>query len=211
MIKSLLLLFCLCSYTQSFSQEIHFKTKVTASPYVYIDRDTVEIKVFKYYITKLQLWKQQQLVYTDKRGAFLIDGLSDATYYLANKKNYDSLSFTLGIDSAIQRKGALGKDLDPTNGMYWAWQSGYIHFKLETHSLSNQPLQLHIGGYAYPFNTLQQLGFKVTNTKNNSLQFDLSQFLQHINSQKVYKIMSPCAEAVTISAIIAQSFSVVNE
>ena len=117
MIKSLLLLFCLCSYTQSFSQEIHFKTKVTASPYVYIDRDTVEIKVFKYYITKLQLWKQQQLVYTDKRGAFLIDGLSDATYYLANKKNYDSLSFTLGIDSAIQRKGALGKDLDPTNGL----------------------------------------------------------------------------------------------
>jgi hypothetical protein len=171
----------------------------------------VEIKVLKYYITKLQLWKQQQLVYTDQRGAFLIDGLSDATYYLAIKKPYDSLSFTLGIDSAIQRKGALGKDLDPTNGMYWAWQSGYIHFKLETHSSNNKPLQLHIGGYAYPFNTIQQLGFNVTSTKKISIQFELLKLLQQINSQKVYKIMSPSAEAVLIASFIAQSFSISNE
>ncbi len=211
MIKSLLLLFCLCSCSQSFSQQIHFKTKASTSPYVYLDQDTVEIKVLKYYITKLQLWKQQQLVYTDQRGAFLIDGLSDATYYLAIKKPYDSLSFTLGIDSAIQRKGALGRDLDPTNGMYWAWQSGYIHFKLETHSSNNKPLQLHIGGYAYPFNTIQQLGFNVTSTKKISIQFELLKLLQQINSQNVYKIMSPSAEAVLIASFIAQSFSISNE
>lgn len=211
MIKAFLFLLCLCSYSQSFSQQILFSTKASTTPYVYIDQDTVEIKVLKYYITKLQLWQHQQLVYTDQRGAYLIDGLRDTTYYLANKKPFDSLSFTLGIDSAIQRRGALGKDLDPTNGMYWAWQSGYIHFKLETHSSNNKLLQLHIGGYAYPFNTLQRLGFKVSNTKKISIQFELLKLLQQINSQKVFKIMSPSAEAVLIASFIAQSLSISNE
>ena len=211
MIKAFLFLFCLCSCSQSFSQQIHFKTKASVSPYVYIDQDTVELKVLKYYITKLQLWKQQHLVYTDKRGAYLIDGLRDASYNLANKKPFDSLSFSLGIDSTIQQKGALGKDLDPTNGMYWAWQSGYIHFKLETHSSKNKPLQLHIGGYAYPYNTLQHLGFNVANTKNIILQFELLKFLNAIKELKISKLMSPSAEAVLIASVIAQSFSISNE
>lgn len=211
MIRALLFLLCLCSCSQSYSQQIRFSTKASTTPYIYIDQDTVEVKILKYYITKLQLWKQQQLVYTDKRGAYLIDGLRDASFNLTNKKPFDSLSFTLGIDSAIQQKGALGKDLDPTNGMYWAWQSGYIHFKLETHSSNNKPLQLHIGGYAFPFNTLQHLGFKVSNTKKISIQLELLKLLQLIHSQKVFKIMSPSAEADLIASFIAQSFSISNE
>ena len=203
MIKSLLLLFCLCSCSQSFSQQIHFKTKASTSPYIYLDQDTVEIKVLKYYITKLQLWKQQQLVYTDQRGAFLIDGLSDATYYLAIKKPYDSLSFTLGIDSAIQRKGALGKDLDPTNGMYWAWQSGYINFKLEGNSslcpTRNHEFQFHLGGYLFPFESMQLVTLNVVASKQIDIDVDVSELMHQIDLVKQNQVMSPSYEAKELS------------
>jgi hypothetical protein len=60
---------------------------------------------------------------------------------------YDSLAFIVGVDSTKNFNGANSGDLDPVNGMYWDWSSGYIFFKHEgtfTDSSGNvNPLTFH--------------------------------------------------------------------
>ena len=46
-------------------------------------------------------------------------------------KTIRSINYLIGTDSLTNISGALEGDLDPIKGMYWAWNSGYINFKLE--------------------------------------------------------------------------------
>jgi hypothetical protein len=85
---------------------------------------------------------------------------------------YDKISFTLGVDSIKNVSGAQTGALDPANGMFWTWNSGYIMAKLEGNSvLSNQPNQVfeyHIGGFAGAENVVQKI----------SLEFPLNQRME---------------------------------
>ena len=207
----LFVILCISLPISSFCQAIQFKSKINQDHFIFTSADTIEIKVLKFYIAKLQFWRKGKLVQTDKKRAYLIDVLKDATTIIHYKKSADSLSFILGVDSLIQKKGAMGAGLDPSNGMYWTWQSGYIHFKLEAITNGARNLQLHIGGYSAPHNTIQAIGFPINRLKNNCIQFDLLAFLKHIDLSNTKKIMSPCAEAVLISSYIAQSFSICHD
>jgi hypothetical protein len=62
----------------------------------------------------------------------------------------------LGVDSIDNCSGAQSGALDPINGMFWAWNTGYIYLKMEgispfSHSNGNM-LEYHIGGYRKPNN-----------------------------------------------------------
>ena len=49
-------------------------------------------------------------------------------------------------------------DLDPLKGMYWAWSSGFINFKLEGSCLncgSEKEFTYHIGGFIAPYQSFQ--------------------------------------------------------
>ena len=82
---------------------------------------------------------------------------------------FNTIAFNLGIDSITNVSGAQGGDLDPTKGMYWAWQSGFINIKLQGTSNSCPPpkneFEFHLGGYQYPFNSLQTIILKTGNEK----------------------------------------------
>lgn len=88
--------------------------------------------------------------------------------------NLNSCRFQVSIDSATNSAGALGGDLDPTKGMYWTWQNGYINFKLEgktsKSTARNHSFEFHIGGYASPFATIQTITF---NTKWEEVQIHI--------------------------------------
>ena len=58
----------------------------------------------------------------------------------------DQFRITLGVDSITNSEGVHGGDLDPTKGMYWSWQSGYIQFKFEG-SFKGKEYSLHLGGF----------------------------------------------------------------
>ena len=81
---------------------------------------------------------------------------------------HDKIKFNLGIDSLTNVSGVMGGDLDPTKGMYWTWQSGYINFKMEGSSAvcptRNHEFQFHIGGYQDPFYAMQTLELEVKNS-----------------------------------------------
>ena len=132
---------------------------------------------------------------------------------VSNKQNisFDQLQFNLGIDSATNVSGALGSDLDPTKGMYWAWQSGYINFKLEGTSplctTRNNEFQFHLGGYQKPNYCLQTLSFPINDASKIHLNLDVQTILRQVDLRKTNHIMSPSAEAVLISKIVANAFT----
>lgn len=65
---------------------------------------------------------------------------------------YNSLSFLIGVDSLKNVSGAQTGGLDPLNGMFWTWNTGYIMFKMEGNSPSssvvNNKIEYHIGGFS---------------------------------------------------------------
>ena len=65
---------------------------------------------------------------------------------------YSGIRFTLGVDSVRNFSGAQTGVLDPANGMFWTWNSGYIMVKLEGNSSSaptpDNKFEYHVGGYS---------------------------------------------------------------
>lgn len=127
-------------------------------------------------------------------------------------QNADSVAFSVGIDSLIQTAGAMGGDLDPVNGMYWTWQSGYIHVKVEaqTSLLAGElnSIVCHLGGYSAPFNTNRRKGFKL----NEKVQYrlNLDQFLATESFTNVRKIMSPSLLSTKLSDAFIDSINPVR-
>jgi hypothetical protein len=68
--------------------------------------------------------------------------------------HYSTLEFSIGVDSLNNCSGAQSGALDPVNGMFWAWNTGYIFLKLEGVSpaskLPGHLFEYHIGGYRQP-------------------------------------------------------------
>ena len=84
---------------------------------------------------------------------------------------YTSIGFVLGVDSLHNCSGAQSGALDPINGMFWAWNTGYIFLKLEGKSpASNSPgkiFEFHIGGYKEPSNCIKNVSLDFKNEKLN--------------------------------------------
>jgi len=126
-------------------------------------------------------------------------------------KEFDAVSFQLGIDSLTNVAGAMGLDLDPTNGMYWTWQSGYINLKLEGVCKScptrNNEFKFHLGGFQGASNAIQQVTTTFDKKEVIYLNIDLDSFLDKVDWENDCHIMSPGKEAVGFSRIISENIS----
>lgn len=125
-------------------------------------------------------------------------------------------TFIFGIDSSTQVSGAMSGDLDPTKGMYWTWQSGYINFKLEGTSAScptrNNQFQFHLGGYQFPNNCTQQINFPLDSIRDASaLTLQLDSFFAHVDLRKTHRIMRTGNQAVALTQLLSKSFYIKNE
>jgi hypothetical protein len=89
---------------------------------------------------------------------FHIDDLSVGTY--------TAISFTIGVDSARNTSGAQTGALDPINGMFWTWNTGYIMAKLEGTSpkstAGDKKFQHHIGGFEGANNAVRNITIDLT-------------------------------------------------
>ncbi len=182
----------------------------------YSKKDSIEISSIRFYCSNIQLLKKGKKVWEGKTSYHLID-ISNATSSKLNLStpqniSYDEIKFNLGIDSITNEMGVMGGDLDPTKGMYWAWNSGYINFKLEGKSsrckTRNNEFQFHIGGYLFPYNALQTLVLPINNTEKINVNLDVANFLSSINLAEENHIMSPSSKALVMAQNIAKSFSV---
>jgi len=125
---------------------------------------------FKYYISNIRLTDANGKVFENKDGYYLIredePGSKDIELADIPAGNYTSISFMIGVDSLHNCTGAQSGALDPINGMFWTWNSGYIFFKLEGKSPVSKQLghifEYHIGGYKSPANCIRNVSMDLT-------------------------------------------------
>ena len=187
------------------------------SGFVFNQKDSMVIHSLRYYISDIKLFQNNLEVYSEN-GYHLID-LSDASRLnialeLIKGIQFDEISFNLGIDSATNTAGALGGALDPSKGMYWSWQSGYINLKLEGKCnvcpQFGHQFQYHLGGYLYPNLAIQNIRLKANRKSGTELNIalDLEQWLLQLPFSVQQHIMSPSKNAVQISIAAAKAFKV---
>ncbi len=119
------------------------------------------VTLFKYYVGNFHLKNLKGKEFISHE-YFLInqDDKNSLKITLENipSGEYDTISFTLGVDSVDNCSGAQSGALDPVNGMFWAWNTGYIFLKMEgispASNSTGKRLEFHIGGYKEPNNCI---------------------------------------------------------
>ncbi len=182
--------------------------------YIINKNDTIKIETLKFYISNIELLNYDSTIFKEVNRYHLID-FSNSISKVINLEmlyqiNYNKIRFNLGIDSIKNVSGVYGGDLDPTKGMYWTWQNGYINFKLEGMSnickTRNNEFQFHLGGYQYPYNSIQVVELDLNNVNRVSIVLNLRKFFSNLEINKKNKTMSPSYESVKISKILATCF-----
>lgn len=172
------------------------------------------IELLKFYISKITLQKNGQTVWEEKESYHLINAAKPSSLQLAlaipKALDFDALQFNLGIDSLTNVAGVMGGDLDPTKGMYWSWQTGYVNFKLEGRSLETptrfNAFQFHLGGYRSPHNPLQTIVVPIKNQAKLTIKLNISELLSTIDLATQHTIMSPSEASKNMSLLIANLF-----
>lgn len=98
------------------------------------------------------------------------DSLSKKINFNLPKSDYQIIEFDFGIDSLHNSNGIQEGALDPINGMYWAWNSGYIFLKLEGSSPASTAtanyFEYHLGGYKHPYKCSRRIRLQLSGTNN---------------------------------------------
>lgn len=178
--------------------------------------DSIQFTKLKFYISTIKFYNNNKLVFAEKNSYHLLDANDSSSLSININKpsniKFNSLKFCLGIDSITNAKGALGGDLDPTKGMYWAWHSGYINFKLEGTSnvcnTRNNAFEFHLGGFAAPYNSLQTIQLPIKNTTSITVSVDVNAFFLQLDLAKTNAIMTPSKQAIALSKLAAKMFSI---
>ena len=181
---------------------------------------------FKYYISNISV--------TDAAGN---DIKVPDSYFLIDEQNADSKIFTvqtiaqnvsavnfyIGVDSLRNVSGVQTGALDPMNGMFWTWSTGYIMAKFEgTSPVSKAPMNrisFHIGG----FKAGQKVAKKISLPLPKSIDFtkekkvtinisaDLNKWFNGITDLKFAEVnfcMNPGELANKIAANYASMFTI---
>lgn len=183
--------------------------------YISLSKDTLTIETFRFYISNIKLVFNDNSELSEENSYHLID-IEDPkshTISINNKTNIKlkKVIFSLGIDSVASVSGALSGDLDPSKGMYWAWQSGYINFKIEGKSSScktrNNTFQFHVGGYLKPNYAIRTIELETINS-TIGINIDLAKFFNQIKLFETNSIMIPGSKAMEIADKVKSVFTI---
>jgi hypothetical protein len=189
--------------------------------YVNAHGDTFYIDAFRFYISNISFIGNRNVTVTNVH-LFEVADTNSYSFLLKNipPDVYNSIQFVVGVDSIANTSGANEGDLDPTKGMYWAWNSGYIMAKLEGHSRVCKTLhnafEFHIGGYLPPNNAARIVTLKIPDyfqmgrpsLPTITLNADLSAWFRDIDLAKVNSILTPGKEAMIMADNYAKMFTI---
>jgi hypothetical protein len=192
------------------------KLELNKQYFIVNSTDSIQIETIKFYVSNIEFFKNDQLVYKEKNSFHLIDAADSSTFNLMINLepniNFNKIKFNLGIDSITNYNGAMGGDLDPTKGMYWTWQNGYINLKIEGKSnlsiAKNKDFVFHLGGYQNALSTLQTIQLPVQNSQVITINMAIDKWIYEIDLNKQNHIMSPSKEAVILANKLSTIFSV---
>lgn len=119
--------------------------------------DSFRVTLFNYYVSNVIL--NGTTPYTEPNSYHLVrqsvDSSKNFTLGDVPAGTYTGVTFTIGVDSLHNVTGAQTGALDPSYGMFWTWNTGYIMWKFEGISPSSTALDktviFHAGGFSGPY------------------------------------------------------------
>lgn len=174
--------------------------------------DSIQFQELKFYIGHIQLLKNDSIVFDASKTHYLVDVYQNENIVIDLPKHisFNQIRFELGVDSNTSVSGALEGDLDPSLGMYWTWQSGYIHWKLEADANiggNRETITWHVGGYRQPFNTLRKVSLPlVSGGIQMKIGIDVYSLLAANQTGIDYTIMSPSKQAMHLADQFQNAF-----
>ncbi|WP_192823917.1 MULTISPECIES: MbnP family protein [Rufibacter] len=182
--------------------------------YTNANGDGFRVSKFQYYISNLVFRKADGTEYHQPESYYLVDESIPSSKLVSVKDvppgDYSGLSFTIGVDSARNVAGAQTGALDPANGMFWSWNTGYVFLKLEGTSpqSKNGGLVFHTGGFQAPHNSLrtvslpflagQKLRVEASRTPRVSLSADVLRLFQGVNTIRFSELSSTMGGANSV-------------
>lgn len=222
---NILCFLCASAQSESDSLAVKINLKFDKEPLElnknYVSKnDTLQITLLKFYLSNVEIRYQDNSVFKEENSYHLIDIERPESLIFKlkkqNSKSIKSIHFSIGVDSLASVSGANGGDLDLQNGMYWAWQSGYINMKIEGTSKScvtrKNAFQFHIGGYLEPNYAMRNININYNGTINDknqmNLKMDLAKLFSEISLKETNTIMIPGKEAINIADLSTKLFSI---
>ena len=205
--------------------EGRFQFNLKNIPLEYAD-SLLHVETLKCYVGHIELLDMnKQIIGRDSVSYRLIDfkKSNSLNFFINSNLSYASyVRLTLGVDSTTNAAGVHCCALDPANGMYWSWQSGYIQFKLEGKEKDGTTLNLHLGGFSNgnmsSITTEMPIQRMVLNgpvlppnrrSQHMSISLSLDSFLELVHANKEYSLMSPSSHVPEYIRALSSSFSAV--
>ncbi|MEL1244771.1 MbnP family protein [Flavobacterium sp. DGU11] len=173
-------------------------------------KDSLSFSTFRMYLSGFRFYDKGKMVHAAANSYYLID-INDPKSLnrqleIPNGLAYDEIRFLFGIDDKTNNEGIGSGDLDPSKGMYWAWQTGYINMKLEGTTKPGKEFQFHLGGFLKPNASFQEISLK-TSASDNTIGIDIAKYSNSFSMNDIPMIMSPGEKAVQLSQKAALMFS----
>lgn len=226
----LILIFLISSISSAYSAELILDVNhlfvnqslvLDSAKYKAKSGEIVTLSKVKYYLGNIKLTYSSGKSFVDPQAYHLIEVKGAEPTQLRLKDvpqgNITSIQFGLGVDSLTNDKGLIEGDLDPMNGMYWSWSSGFINIKLEgvCHNCSgkNKEFNYHIGGFQAPNQTYIEQDFPLTyavkaKTQKLALNVDLAKFFNSLVVNDLPRLMSPSVTAVKLGKMMMKTFNI---
>ncbi|MFT3826882.1 MAG: hypothetical protein QM731_23360 [Chitinophagaceae bacterium] len=194
-------------------------------PYTNYFNESYTVKTFKFYIHGVEFINTDsgRVYQANKNDYFLVncaDSASSQVKVAVLPFKYNRIAFTIGVDSARNVSGAQTGALDPTQGMFWTWSTGYIMAKLEGTSPSStaagQMFEYHIGGFKQgesalrkvtllmPFSEIMDL--KGGKTAQIDIVADVNAWFYNPHDVKI-SVNPTCMTPGTLATQIAENYS----
>ena len=119
-----------------------------------MSKDTLTITMLKYYISNVVLHKTDGSTYTIPESYYLLDPSNNIISLEGIPAgDYNRVDFLIGVDSLRNFSGLQTGALNPSNGMFWSWSTGYIFVRVEGTSPQSATglFMYHLGGYEAPY------------------------------------------------------------
>ncbi len=213
-------------FAQDHSIRLNFNTLVNSNDTLELKKkyqlesiqDGLQVDIFKFYISDIKFLLDETIVASVHKKHFLINfedvNSKRIKTKISDTLKFNKIKFNIGIDSTTNISGGYGQDLDPTHGMYWTWNSGYINSKLEGSSkvfkTRKNRYTFHLGGYKSPFISMQTITLEVIQRKEIKILIDLDDFFSDLDPTKYHTILSPNKKAVAVSKHFSTVFYVVE-
>ena len=209
-IKILLSLLCLGNFSQAQkSMSVIFDIELN-------NTKEIEIETLRFYVSNFEIIYTDAKKNTIDRTCHLVDMKEKKSQRISipttPNKTIKSIHYLIGTDSLTNVSGALDGDLDPIKGMYWAWNSGYINFKLEgTRLVSGKasPFEYHIWGYNGKQATARKHTLDIPDSQRNSIIIKVNPFafIEAAESINEFSIMIPGKKAVQLARFLPRIFT----